>query len=62
MKKNTATVAVALGPYEIFDAEARGVYNEGEVIQGERAAFLLERYPTSFRAGKPSEAPVEEAK
>ena len=42
--------AICRVPVEIYDDDLRGVYAPGQVVEGQRAKSLVERYPQHFDA------------
>ena len=59
MKRTSQPAAIAKANVEIYDADARGLYAEGQAIEDARASILLARYPYYFKAGAPAQAPKE---
>jgi hypothetical protein len=47
--------AVCNRPVQLYDEELAGLYQAGQVLEGEKAALAIERYPDYF-------APVQPAK
>lgn len=49
--------AVCTRPVEIYDEGLTGVYRPGQVVEGEKARLLVERYPEYFDSRR--EAPAK---
>jgi hypothetical protein len=46
--------AVCRMPVELYDSDLRGYYKAGDVLDGEKAAAVLDRYPMYFAPATPA--------
>lgn len=51
--------AVCMRPVEIYDEGLTGVYKPGQVVEGEQARLLVERYPEFFEPRREASAKKE---